>query len=46
MDKEPDERKATLQDLFFFVDKFEGHTTGVGYDLNYREEQENNARTN
>ena len=46
MDKEPEERKTTLQDLLFFVEKFEGHNTGVGHDINSREQQENNARTN
>ena len=44
--KEPEERKTTLQDLLFFVEKFEGHNTGVGHDINSREQQENNARTN
>ena len=34
-----------LQDLLFFVEKFEGHNTGVGH-INSRELQENNAQTN
>ena len=46
VDKEPEERKTILQDLLFFVEKFEGHITGVGYDINSRQQQENNARTN
>ena len=29
-DKEPEERKTTLQDLRFFVKNFEGNNTGVG----------------
>ena len=45
VDKEPEERKTTLQDLLFFVEKFEGHNTGVGH-INSRELQENNAQTN
>ena len=46
VDKEPEEWKTTLQDLLFFVEKFEGHNTGVGHDISSREQQENNARTN
>ena len=46
VDKEPEERLRTLQDLLFFVEKFERHNTHVGYDINSREQQKNNARTN
>ena len=46
VDKEPEERQATLQDLLFFVEKFEGHNTGAGHDTSSREQQENNAQTN
>ena len=38
VDKEPEERKATLQDLLLFVEKFEGHNTCVGHDINSREQ--------
>ena len=46
VDKEPEERKTTLQDLLFFAEKFEGHNTCVGDDINSREQQENNTRAN
>ena len=29
-----------------FVEKFGGHNTGVGHDVNSREQQQNNAQTN
>ena len=45
-DKGPEKRKATLQDLLFFVEKFEGYDNGEGHDTNSREQQENTARTN
>ena len=44
-DKEPEERKATLQDFLFFMEKFEGHDNGEGHDTNSREQQENTAQT-
>ena len=44
-DKEPEERKATLQDFLLFVEKFEGHDNGEGHDTNSREQQENTAQT-
>ena len=40
VDKEPEERKTTLQNLLFFVEKFEGHKTGVGHDVNSWEQQQ------
>ena len=46
VDKEPEERKITLQDLLFFVEKFEGHDTGVRHSINSRKKQENKAWTN
>ena len=45
-DKGPEKRKATLQDLLFFVEKFEGYDNGEEHDTNSREQQENTARTN
>ena len=45
-DNGPEKRKATLQGLLFFVEKFEGHDYGEGHDTNSREQQENTARTN
>ena len=44
--KEPEVRKINLQDLLFFVEKFDGNNTGVGHVVSSREQQENNARTN
>ena len=41
-----EERKTSLQDLLFSVEKFQGHNIAVGHDINSREQQENNARTN
>ena len=32
VDKEPEEGWISLQDLLFFVARFEGHNTGVGHD--------------
>ena len=43
VDKEPEEKKTTLQDLLFFVEKFGGHNTVAGHDIN---SGENNARIN
>ena len=46
VDKEPEEWKTTWQDLMFFVKNCEGNNTGAVHDINSREQQENNARTN
>ena len=35
-----------MQDLLFFMEKFEGHNTGVGHDTNSRDQQEINTWTN
>ena len=35
-----------MQDLLFFMEKFEGHNTGVGHDTNSRDLQEINAWAN
>ena len=43
VDKEPEEKKTSLQDLLFFVEKFGGHNAGAGHDIN---SGENNARIN
>ena len=39
VDKEPEERKTILQDLLFSADRFEGHNTFVGHDINSWEQQ-------
>ena len=51
MDEEPEVRKTTFekktqQDLLFSVEKFWGHNTGGGHNINCRKQQENNARIN
>ena len=46
VDKQSKERKTAFQDLLFFVEKFEGHDNGKGYDNNSREQQENDVWTN
>ena len=46
VDKEPEERKTTMHYILFFVEKFEGNNTGVGHDINSRDQQEINTRTN
>ena len=35
-----------MQDFLLFVEKFEVHDNGEGYDISSREQQENNAQTN
>ena len=46
VDKEPEKRKTTLQDLQVFVNNFEGNNAGVRHDISSREKQENNAWIN
>ena len=46
VDKQPEEWKTALQDLLFFVEKFEGRDNVEGHDTNSTQQQKNNARNN